>query len=118
MNILKPTDEIKVFDNLYCKPSQLGVPGNERHSMVVLFSVNHVIYYGQYDFTTGLWITIPGDEHKREFEDRVVQYWFYPPGTSKVLKAYAWHVHQGEARSNISRVDEFVDDAEGVQDKL
>lgn len=113
MNVFKAA-EIPVYDNLYCKPSQMGVPLNARFSMVVLFAVDDVIYYGQYDFTTGLWGTLPGDENKRSFEDRVVQYWFYAPGSIDLFQKYAADVRRGRCVDGISRLDEY---AKGVDIK-
>jgi len=106
MNIFKP-NEPSVYDNLYCKPAQLGVPTNYRFSMSVLFSVNRVLYYGQYDFTEGLWSTIPGDEKAREFEDREVEYWFYPPGTLELFRKYAEDVKAEACIDERSRILDF-----------
>lgn len=105
MKILKPTAEQVVYDNLYAKPASCDdwTP----HSVVVSYSVNNVLYYGQYNSETRKWSTIPSDEHKREFLDRDVQYWFYNPGFEEIFKC--------EIRSNresITRSREYNPDVE------
>lgn len=106
MNILKPS-EINIYDNLYAKPTQLGPPLNYRFSMGVCFAVNNVIYDGQYDFEEGTWTTSPGDEKKRKFKDRAVQFWFYPPGTLDMFKRYHADVVAGTNGDQTSRTREY-----------
>lgn len=105
MVIFKP-DSIGVFDNLYSKPTQNGA--GSPYSMSVLFSVSEIIYFGQYTFTTGMWETTPGDERKREFKDREVQYWFYAPYSLGLFKKYSEDVVAGYCSDSITRIDEYV----------
>lgn len=106
MNVVKP-HEIPVYDNLYSKPTQQGVPTNHRFSMPVIYSVGGILYYGQYDFTEGLWDTLPGDEKSREFTDREVEFWFYPPGTLELFRKYAEDVKSGSCLDERTRLEEF-----------
>jgi hypothetical protein len=106
MNIIKPTEPL-IFDNLYFKPSQLGLPSNHKHSVRVLFSVSGIIYDGQYDFVEGYWTTMPGDEWKRTFIDNLVEFWFYPPGTIDLFKKYAKDVERGACFDEVSRLTEY-----------
>jgi len=106
MNVIKLKEQ-DVFDNLYFKPSQNGSLSNLKHSMTVLFSVCDVIYYGQYDFTSGEWTTIPGDDKQRIFLDREVQYWFYPPKSIEVFRKYADDVLNDKCIDKTSRLTEY-----------
>jgi len=103
LNVIK-AETINVYDNLYAKPTQMGPPLNARHSVVVVFAVSEVLYFGQYDFTEGVWSTLPSDEKMRKFRDRVVQYWFYPPNTIEMFKRYSDDV-RGRNRDVVSRLD-------------
>lgn len=107
MDIVKP-NEIMVYDNLYSKPPQQGVPTNHRFSMPVVYSVRGILYYGQYDFTEGLWDTLPGDEKSRQFTDREVEFWFYPPGTLDLFRKYAEDVKAGKCFDDRTRLDEYI----------
>ena len=113
MKILKP-DNNAVYDNLYAKPTQLGVPDNHNYSMCVIFSVNNVLYYGNYDFIHGVWITIQdgisNDPIKKSvFNDKFVEFWFYPPSSKDVFDKYREDVVKGNCRDDISRIDEYVE---------
>ena len=104
MNILKPIST-PVYDNLYAKPTHNG--HQQRFSVCVIFSVDRILYYGQYDYTEGLWDTMPGDEKKRQFKDRVVECWFYPPAVLDSFKDYAKDVMNHECLDDVSRLDEY-----------
>jgi hypothetical protein len=104
MNVVKPSG-ILVYDNLYAKPPLLGP--HQRFSMVVLFCVEGIIYYGQLEYETGMWETTPGDEKKRQFKDRVVEYWFHLPNTIDLFKNYAVDVHSKKCLDEVSRLDEY-----------
>lgn len=106
MNVAKPSD-IMVYDNLYAKPPLLGP--HQEFSMVVLFSSKETIYYGQYEYETGLWTTIPGDDKKRQFKDRDVEYWFYPPYSLDLFKKYAEDVSLNKCLDTVSRLYEYKD---------
>ena len=105
MKIFRP-DESTIYDNLYSKPAQLGLPTNYRFSMSVLFFVDDCLYYGQYNFTTGTWTTLPGDDKCRQFKDREVQYWLYPPEALDLFKRYAEDVKAGRC-SDEGRIDKY-----------
>lgn len=108
MNAFKPS-EITVYDNLYSKPSQIGpLTSNGGCSMAVLFDVGGVLYYGNYDYSSGTWNTLPSDKKSRAFKDQVVEYWFYPPWALGLFKRYADDVRTKRCVDSISRLDEFV----------
>ena len=109
MNIAKPS-EIQVYDNLYAKPSPLGQ--HQHCSLVVLFSVEGSIHYGQFDFLENLWTTIPGDKKKRQFKDRHVEYWFYPPRSISLFKEYAEDVYSKKCSDDVSRLGEYKEDCD------
>jgi len=103
---VKPS-KIVTYDNLYAKPTQLGIGGNQRHSVSVLFSVDNVIYSGQYDFEECYWRTIPANEDQKIFMDRYVQYWFHHPETIDLFKRYRDQVLARFCSDDLSRIDEY-----------
>ena len=111
MKIFKPENNA-VYDNLYSKPTQLGVPVNYKNSMTVIFSACGVLYYGSYNFVDGYWSTIPGDDLQRIFKDMVVEYWFYPPYSKDLFDKYRDDVEQKKCSDNISRIHEYDENAE------
>jgi hypothetical protein len=108
--VVARASEITVFDNLTSRPPSSG-PG-QRYSMSVLFSVAGVLYYGQLCFDDQEWTTTPGDEHKRTFPDRVVEYWFLPPNTYDLFKKYKDGVLSGRCRDETSRLDPYIPEDE------
>jgi hypothetical protein len=74
--------------------------------MSVLFSVDELLYYGTYDFMNGVWSTLPGDDKCRQFKDREVQYWLYPPEALDLFKRYADGVKAGQCTDE-GRIDEY-----------
>jgi len=107
MQVFKPS-EIAVYDNLYCKPTQINSPPcRSSHSMAVIFSADGMLCFGQYNFGEGEWGTLPTDEKQRKFKDREVEYWFYSPGTLQLFKKYAEDVKSGRCLDSTSRLDEY-----------
>ena len=107
LNIFKPS-EIAVYDNLYCKPTQINCPTvRVAFSMSVIFLSGNGWQFGQYNFGEGTWETLPTDEKRRSFKDRDVECWFYPPGTVDAFKRYAEDVKSGRCRDDLSRLDEY-----------
>ena len=104
--MVKPS-RITIYDNLYAKPAQAGIGGNQRWSVQVLFSVRDIIHTGSYDFVECRWRTLPSDEKAREFLDREVQYWFHHPDTIEMFKRYRQQVLDGNCSDRISRIDEY-----------
>jgi len=111
MNITNVDNQI-VFDNHWAKPIQSAIPviADMCFSVPIIFSVNGVLYYGQYDFVKGTWTTIPGDDKKRTFIDQAVEYWYYPPEIIDMMRRYDTEVKKGETHDLISRIDEYQRD--------
>lgn len=99
-----------VYDNLYAKPSPLGQ--HQHCSVVVLFSVEGSIHYGQFNFLDNLWTTIPADSKMRQFKDRHVEYWFYPPRSMNIFKEYAKDVYSKRCVDDVSRLKEYKEDCD------
>ena len=99
MNILKPSENT-VYDNLYAKPALID--DWSPSSVVVLFCVRGIKYYGQFNYQERTWTTLPSDEKKRTFIDNEVQYWFYCPEYKEIFK-----VHSGVNENSKNRSIEF-----------
>lgn len=104
MEILKPKENT-AYDNLYAKPA--SIDDYTPYSVVVLFSVHDVLYYGQYNSEKRTWSTLPSDEKMRIFKDSVVQFWFYEPRYQEIFKTEP-HVNQ----HSICRSREYVPNSE------
>ena len=94
-----------VYNNLYAKPALGGQ--HQKYSMTVVFSVDDVLYYGQFCYESQTWDTIPGDEKIRQFIDRDVQYWFYPPFSKDIFERYREDVLAGRCSDAVCRLEEY-----------
>jgi len=103
--MVKPSEITSIYDNLYAKPALGGQ--HQKFSMSVLFSVDRIIYYGQFCYETSIWDTSPGDDKCRTFFDRDVEYWFYPPGAREIFEKYRDDVLSGACSDTVSRLEEY-----------
>lgn len=75
---MKPIDKDHLYDNRFVKPNNIDY-NHSTFSIVVLFLVNKIWYYGQYNYESNEWTTLPGDTLKRSFHDRQVSSWMIEP---------------------------------------
>ena len=71
-------NDLEVYDNCDFKPSAIDTSG--RFSIAVLIYVNWW-HSAQYEYTTGIWTTLPGGEKCVQFYDSEVKLWTFLPNT-------------------------------------
>ena len=106
MQVVTLLDNIQVMDNCFYKPIVSGA--GQRFSIPVIYYVDNIPYYGQFEFDTHIWSTIPGDDHKRQFYDRHVSAWFYAPGTAELLAESEQDVKDGKNEDTVTRQHPYI----------
>ena len=85
---------MKKYDNMYCKPPQLGDGPNAKHSVMVKFFIEEDAFLvlsgvsvglvvGQYNFEDCTWSVLPSGSSS-PVEDRYVLYWHHIKGYEKL----------------------------------